>query len=316
MARLVVTGGMGFIGSCFVRRRLAAGKDEVVVVDKLTYAGNPNNLTDYKDDRNLTFVQGDVCDRKLMDRVAKSADALVHFAAETHVDRSILEAGDFVRTDVMGTWSVLEACRKNDLKRIHHIATDEVYGEAPGHPSTELDPLMPKSPYAASKAGADRLAFSYFATYGLPVVISRCTNNYGPYQHPEKLIPLFVTNALDDKPLPIYGSGKNTRDWIHVEDHCAALDHLLEAKGVEGEVFNIGASEEHSVTEIASTILKTLGKPKSLLTRVPDRPGHVGRHAVDSRKIRSKLRWKPSLSFAEGLEETIRWYREHESWWK
>src|SRR5213593_327515 len=186
MARLIVTGGMGFIGSCFVRRRLAKGEDEVVVVDKLTYAGNPNNLKDYKDDRNL------------MDRVTKAADAIIHFAAETHVDRSILEAGDFVRTDVLGTWSVLEACRKNDVERVCHISTDEVYGEAPGRPSTELDPLMPKSAYAASKAGADRLAFSYFTTYGVPVVISRCANNYGPYQHPEKLIPLFVTNALED----------------------------------------------------------------------------------------------------------------------
>src|SRR5437870_11567528 len=316
MARLVVTGGMGFIGSCFVRRRLATGKDEVVVVDKLTYAGNPNNLKDYKDDRNLTFVQGDVCDRKLMDRITKSAEALVHFAAETHVDRSILEAGDFVRTDVIGTWSVLEACRKNDVQRVHHISTDEVYGEAADRPSTELDPLMPKSPYAASKAGADRLAFSYFTTYGLPVVISRCTNNDGPYQHPEKLIPLFVTNALEDKPLPIYGSGKNTRDWIHVEDHCAALDRLLEAKGIEGEVFNIGASAEHSVNEIAAAILKALEKPKSLIRMVPDRPGHVQRHAVDSAKIRSKLHWKPSRSFADGLTETVRWYREHESWWK
>src|SRR3989454_9058263 len=316
MTRLVVTGGMGFIGSCFVRRRLATGKDEVVVVDKLTYAGNPNNLKDYKDDRNLTFVQGDVCDRKLMDRITKAADALVHFAAETHVDRSILEAGDFVRTDVIGTWSVLEACRKNDVKRVCHISTDEVYGEAADRPSTESDPLMPKSPYAASKAGADRLAFSYFTTYGLPVVISRCTNNYGPYQHPEKLIPLFVMNALEDKPLPVYGSGKNTRDWIHVDDHCAALEGLLGAKGVEGEAFNIGASEEHSVNEIAAAILKTLGKPKSLLKTVPDRPGHVQRHAVDAARIRSKLHWKPSRSFAEGLEETIRWYTEHAPWWK
>src|SRR5881396_1555400 len=316
MTRLVVTGGMGFIGSCFVRRRLATGKDEVVVVDKLTYAGNPNNLKDYKDDRNLTFVQGDVCDRKLMDRITKSAEALVHFAAETHVDRSILEAGDFVRTDVIGTWSVLEACRKNDVQRVHHISTDEVYGEAADRPSTELDPLMPKSPYAASKAGADRLAFSYFTTYGLPVVISRCTNNYGPYQHPEKLIPLFVTNALEDTPLPVYGTGKNTRDWIHVDDHCAALDRLLEANGVEGEVFNIGASEEHSVNEIAAAILKTVGKPKSLMKTVADRPGHVRRHAVDTTKIRAKLHWKPSRSFADGLKETVHWYREHEAWWK
>ena len=315
MTRLLVTGGAGFIGSNFTRRAVGQGHD-VVVLDKLTYAGNKENLRDLLDAEKIEFVKGDVCDRGLVDRLAKQAEAVVHFAAETHVDRSILEAGEFVQTDVVGTFSVLEACRKGEVSRVLHISTDEVYGEAEGEPCREDAPLMPKSPYAASKAGADRLAFSYFATYGLPVVISRCTNNYGPYQHPEKLIPLFVTNALDDKPLPIYGSGKNTRDWIHVEDHCAALDHLLEAKGVEGEVFNIGASEEHSVTEIASTILKTLGKPKSLLTRVPDRPGHVGRHAVDSRKIRSKLRWKPSLSFAEGLEETIRWYREHESWWK
>src|SRR5947208_529393 len=314
MARLVVTGGMGFIGSCFVRRRLATGKDEVVVADKLTYAGNPNNLKEYKDDRNLTFVQGDVCDRKLMDRVTKSADALVHFAAETHVDRSILEAGDFVRTDVKGTWSVLEACRRNDLKRILHISTDEVYGEAPGRPSTELDPLMPKSPYAASKAGADRLAFSYFTTYGLPVVISRCTNNYGPYQHPEKLIPLFVTNALEGTPLPVYGTGANTRDWVHVEDHCAALDLLMKADGVQGEVFNIGASEEYSVNEIGTAILNTLGKPKTLLKSVADRPGHVRRHAVETKKIRSKLGWKPSRSFTQGLTETMQWYREHEAW--
>jgi dTDP-glucose 4,6-dehydratase len=197
-----------------------------------------------------------------------------------------------------------------------HISTDEVYGEAEEGPCREDAPLMPKSPYAASKAGADRLAFSYFATYGLPVVISRCTNNYGPYQHPEKLIPLFVTNALEGKPLPIYGTGRNTRDWIHVDDHCAALDLLLEAKGVEGEVFNIGASEEHSVNEIAAAILKALGKPKSLLKTVPDRPGHVQRHAVDAGKIRSKLHWKPSRSFADGLRETIRWYRDHEAWWR
>src|SRR3990170_2407906 len=259
MARLVVTGGMGFIGSAFVRRRLASTKDEIVVIDKLTYAGNPNNLRDYKDDPRLTFVKGDVCDRALMDRLATDADAVVHFAAETHVDRSILEVGTFVQTDVVGTFSVLEACRKADVDRLLHISSDEIYGEAERGPCTEEAPLRPKSPYAASKAGADRLAFSYFATYGLPVVISRCTNSYGPYQHPEKLIPLFVTNALEDKPLPVYGTGRNTRDWIHVDDHCAALDRLLKAKGVEGEVFNIGASEEHSVNEIGEAILKILG---------------------------------------------------------
>src|SRR5436309_10951563 len=291
MTRLVVTGGMGFIGCCFVRRRLATGKDEVVVVDKLTYAGNPNNLKDYKDDRNLTFVARDASERAIMDRITKPADALVQFAAETHVARSILDAGDFVRTDVIGTWSVLEACRKNDVQRVHHISTDEVYGEAADRPSTELDPLMPKSPYAASKAGADRLAFSYFTTYGLPVVISRCTNNYGPYQHPEKLIPLFVMNALEDTPLPVYGTGENTRDWVHVEDHCAALDLLLKADGVEGETFNVGASAERSILQIGEAILGTLGKRKPPLQRVQNRRGHVVGHAVDWTKLRDRLGW-------------------------
>ena len=315
MTRLLVTGGAGFIGSNFTRRAVGQGHD-VVVLDKLTYAGNKENLRDLLDAKKIEFVKGDVCDRGLVDRLVKQADAVVHFAAETHVDRSILEAGDFVQTDVVGTFSVLEASRKAEVDRVLAISTDEVYGEAEREPCREDAPLMPKSPYAASKAGADRLAFSYFATYGLPVVISRCTNNYGPYQHPEKLIPLFVTNALEDKPLPVYGTGKNTRDWNHVDDHCAALDRLLEATGVEGEVFNIGASEERSVNEIAAAVLKTLGKPRSLLKAVPDRPGHVQRHAVDSAKIRSKLHWKPSRSFADGLTETVRWYREHESWWK
>ncbi len=314
--RLVVTGGMGFIGSAFVRRRLQRDGDEVLVVDKLTYAGNPNNLRDCRDDPRLTFVRGDVCDRGLMDRVAKDADALVHFAAETHVDRSILDAGTFVTTDVVGTFSVLEACRKADVGRMIHISTDEVYGEAGEAPCREDAPLMPKSPYAASKAGADRLAFSYFATYGLPVVITRCTNNYGPYQHPEKLIPLFVTNALEDKPLPMYGTGANTRDWIHVEDHCAALDLLLSAPGVEGEVFNIGAGQERSVREIGLAILRILGKPADLLRPVEDRPGHVLRHAVDWTKIREGLGWRPARTFEEGLRETIEWYRRNEWWWK
>jgi dTDP-glucose 4,6-dehydratase len=315
MARLLVTGGAGFIGSNFTQRAVNRGHD-VVVLDKLTYAGNEENLRDLLDARKIEFVKGDVCDRGLVADLAKRSDAIVHFAAETHVDRSILEAGEFVQTDVVGTFSVLEACRKADIGRLIHISTDEVYGEAEREPCREDAPLMPKSPYAASKVGADRLAFSYFSTYGLPVVISRCTNNYGPYQHPEKLIPLFVTNALEDKPLPVYGSGKNTRDWIHVDDHCAALDLLLEAKGVEGEVFNIGASEEHSVNEIGTAILNTLGKPKTLLKSVADRPGHVRRHAVETKKIRSKLGWKPSRSFTQGLMETVQWYREHEAWWK
>ena len=315
MTRLLVTGGAGFIGSNFTRRAVGQGHD-VVVLDKLTYAGNKENLRDLLDAKKIRFVKGDVCDQGLVADLAAQADAVVHFAAETHVDRSILEAGNFVQTDVVGTFSVLEGCRKTNVDRVIQISTDEVYGEAEGNPCREDAPLMPKSPYAASKAGADRLAYSYFATYGLPVVISRCTNNYGPYQHPEKLIPLFVTNALEDKPLPVYGTGKNTRDWIYVDDHCAALDLLLEAKGVEGEVFNIGASEEYSVNEIGTAILNTLGKPKTLLKSVADRPGHVRRHAVETKKIRSKLGWKPSRSFTQGLTETMQWYREHEAWWK
>jgi len=316
MARLVVTGGMGFIGSAFVRRRLATKEDEVIVVDKLTYAGNPNNLKDVKDDPRLTFVKGDVCDRSLMDRVAKGVDAVVHFAAETHVDRSILDAGSFVVTDVVGTYSVLEACRKADVGRLLHISTDEVYGEAGHGPCSETAPLMPKSPYAASKAGADRLVWSYFTTYGLPAVISRCTNNYGPFQHPEKLIPLFVTNALEDKPLPMYGTGRNSRDWIHVDDHCEALDRLLAAKGVEGEVFNVGAGQERDVRSIGETILRILRKPAGLLTAVDDRPGNVTRHAVDWTKIRTRLGWRPERDFEAGLRETVEWYRKNEWWWK
>ncbi len=316
MARLVVTGGMGFIGSNFVRRRLASAHDEVVVVDKLTYAGNPNNLKDHKDDKRLTFLQGDVCDRPLLDAAVKDADAVVHFAAETHVDRSILDAGSFVVTDVVGTYSVLEACRKADVPRLLHISTDEVYGEAGGTPCTESAPLMPKSPYAASKAGADRLAWSYHATYGSPVVISRCTNNYGPYQHPEKLIPLFVTNALEGKPLPMYGTGRNSRDWIHVDDHCAALDLLLAARGIEGEVFNIGAGQEQDVRSIGEAILRILGKPASLLHAVEDRPGHVLRHAVNWDKIRTRLGWSPTRTFEAGLRETVEWYRGNDWWWK
>ncbi len=316
MGKLVVTGGMGFIGSAFVRRRLASQEDEVVVVDKLTYAGNPNNLKDVREDPRLTFVQGDVCDRALMDKVATGADAVVHFAAETHVDRSILDAGSFVVTDVVGTYSVLEACRKADVPRLLHISTDEVYGEAGDRPCPESAPLMPKSPYAASKAGADRLVWSYFATYGFPAVISRCTNNYGPYQHPEKLIPLFVTNALEDQPLPMYGTGRNTRDWIHVDDHCAALDLLLAAKGVEGEVFNVGADQERSVQSIGESILRILGKPASLLQAVEDRPGHVTRHAVDWSKLRTRLGWRPTKDFETGLRETVDWYRRNEWWWR
>lgn len=316
IGRILVTGGMGFIGSNFIRYMLKNYDDLVIVnLDKLTYAGNPENLKDVDSNRHH-FIKGDICDARVVNEVMKKCDAVVHFAAETHVDRSIENAGDFVRTDVFGTFVLLEAARKHGVKKFIHISTDEVYGEAEGRPSREDDPLMPKSPYAASKAGADRLAFSYYCTYGLPVIITRCSNNYGPYQYPEKLIPLFVTNAIDDQPLPVYGTGKNLRDWIYVEDHCRAIDALLQVEGHEGEVFNIGAREEKSVLEIASIILSALDKSESLIRFVKDRPGHVGRHAVDTVKIEREIGWKPAFEFDEAIRETIDWYREHEDWWR
>lgn len=313
--RLLVTGGLGFIGSHFVRDHLARGRDEIVVLDKVTYAGNPANLADVRGDPRLRIVRGDVCDRAVVDRLMRRADAVVHFAAETHVDRSIHDAGVFVQTDVFGTFVLLDAARRHAISRFVHISTDEVYGEAADRPTRETDPLMPKSPYAASKVGADRLAFAYHATYGLPVVIARCTNNYGPYQHPEKLIPRFTTNALRDRPMPVYGTGRWTREWIHVRDHVEALEALLAADGLEGETFNIGTGEELGALDVARRILGILGKRRSLIQHVEDRPGAVRRHAVDSSKIRKRLGWRPRTDFARGLEETVDWYGRSRAWW-
>ncbi len=314
--RLLVTGGMGFIGSNFIRHILSRHGDvEIVNLDKLTYAGNPGNLEGVES-KMLRFVKGEVCDREVVDRLVSDCEAVVHFAAETHVDRSIAYAGDFVSTDVFGTFILLEAARRHKTKRFVHISTDEVYGEAVGSPSKETDALMPKSPYAASKAGADRLAFSYYCTYDLPVIITRCTNNYGPYQYPEKLIPLFVTNAIEDKPLPVYGTGKNSRDWIFVKDHCQAIETILDSEGQEGEVFNIGSGEERSILDIASLVLSALGKDDDLVEFVPDRPGHVRRHAVDTRKIRERLGWKAAHSFDSAMRKTVEWYRDNEKWWR
>ena len=316
MERLLVTGGMGFIGSNFVRHMLRSRKDvEIVNLDKLTYAGNPANLGDVGPERH-TFVRGDICDRQTVDGLVSKCDSVVHFAAETHVDRSIADAGSFVTTDVYGTYVLLEAARRHGVERFVHVSSDEVYGEAVGRPSLETDPLMPKSPYAASKGGGYRLAYSYFCTYGVPVVITRCTNNYGPYQYPEKLIPLFVTNAIDDLPLPVYGTGRNTRDWIFVGDHCSALRAILESEEGAGEVFNVGAGEEKSVLDIASEILSQLDKPRDLIRFVRDRPGHVTRHAVDSTKLRRVLGWKPDFKFSTALRETIEWYRNKPWWWR
>jgi dTDP-glucose 4,6-dehydratase len=313
---LLVTGGMGFIGSNFVRFMVGLKQRRITVLDKLTYAGNPANLRDLVDAGQVTFVRGDICDPEVVDPLVEQADAVVNFAAETHVDRSIHYGLEFARTDVYGTGVLLEAIRKHGARaRFVQVSTDEVYGEAPGRPSREDDPLFPKSPYAASKAGADRLAWSYFATHGLDVVITRCSNNYGPRQYPEKLIPLFVTNALEDKPLPVYGHGNNTRDWIHVDDHANALDMVLDL-GKAGEVYNIGTGVERSPLEIARAVLGHLGKPESLVQHVEDRKGHVARHAVDSAKLRRDVGWGPDKGFDEALKATVEWYRDHPEWWR
>jgi dTDP-glucose 4,6-dehydratase len=319
---IFVTGGAGFIGSNFVHYIMRTMPDVAVVVfDKLTYAGNLENLNPVKDDPRFSFVQGDICDSKAVGEAMKGCDWIVNFAAETHVDRSIIDPTAFVRTDVEGTLILLEAARALDVARFIQISTDEVYGnaEAPdgtSRPSLETDALKPLSPYAASKAGADRLAFSYWATYGAPVVVTRCSNNYGPYQYPEKQLPLFISNALADRPIPVYGDGKNTRDWIFVEDHASALAAILTAPDsqVVGEVFNIGAAEEYSILDNAKAILRHLGKSEELITFVADRKGHVRRHAVNSTKLQQRLNWQPRMSFVDGIELTINWYRDNTMW--
>ncbi len=318
----LVTGGAGFIGSNFVHHLLGASPDyRVVVLDKLTYAGNRENLAAVEQDERFTFAQGDICDRQTVLQAMHGCDWVINFAAETHVDRSIVDPGAFVRTDVEGTYTLLEAARELGVERFVQISTDEVYGnaEAPdgtSRPSLETDALKPLSPYAASKAGADRLAFSYWATYSLPVVVTRCSNNFGPYQYPEKQLPLFIVNALADRPLPVYGDGRNTRDWIHVSDHCRALECILTApdEKVLGEVFNIGAAEERSILENAQLVLDLLGKPRDLITFVPDRLGHVRRHAVDSTRLRERLGWQAQVRLREGMIETVEWYRTHGEW--
>ncbi len=317
MKKIVITGGAGFIGSNFARFMLDKHKDyKITVLDSLTYAGNLDNLSDLAGKKGYSFVKGDIRDENVVDQLMKDHDHVVHFAAETHVDRSIVDAGSFITTDVYGTYILLEAAKKHNIKKFVHISTDEVYGEAPGRPSLEEDALNPKSPYAASKAGADRLAFSYYMTYGLPVTISRCANNYGPYQYPEKLIPLFVSNAMEGISLPVYGSGNNTRTWIHVLDHCEAIDVLLDSgSATDGQSYNISSKEEFSVLQIADVILKELKRPKSLIQYVKDRPGHVVRHAVDPSKIEETLGWKSRIRFDEGIAQTIRWYIDNKDWW-
>jgi len=309
--RVLVTGGAGFIGSHFAKR-LDAGGDEVVVLDKLTYSGNKANL----EGANVELVVGDICDAEAVAEAGAGCDAVVNFAAETHVDRSIDHAEDFVLTDTYGVWVLLEEARKRKLTRFLQVSTDEVYGEILDGEATEESPLLARNPYAASKIGGDRLAYSYFATFNMPTIVTRCSNNYGPYQYPEKLIPLFVTNALEDKTLPVYGSGRNTRDWIHVLDHCRAITAILESPGVEGHTFNIAGNNERSVNQIADLILKRLGKPESLLKSVTDRPGHDRRYAIDASKLERMTGFKPQVEFATGIQETIDWYKTHRPWWE
>jgi dTDP-glucose 4,6-dehydratase len=318
--RILVTGGAGFIGSNFVRHVMSADPSlEVVVLDKLTYAGNLDNLRDVARSPRYSFVRGDICDDAKVRGAMRGCDAVLNFAAESHVDRSIENPGQFVQTDVYGVYVLLEAAKDLGLRRFIQISTDEVYGERLESAADEESTLMPRNPYAASKAGGDRLAWSYWATYGFPVIVTRCTNNYGPYQYPEKLVPLFATNAIDDQPLPVYGSGKNVRDWIHVLDHAEALRLILyaDAGAVDGEVFNVAAENALDVLTITDRILTALGKPKSLIRHVTDRQGHDRRYWLSARKLRERLGWKLRYTtFEQGIEETVRWYVENEGWWR
>lgn len=317
--KLMITGGAGFIGSNFIHYLLEKYEDiEIVNYDKLTYAGNLDNLKDIENDSRYTFVKGDICDAKLVENVVKKegVDQIVNFAAESHVDRSITGPEVFIKTDVLGTFTLLEACRKFDVKRYIQISTDEVYGSTEKGSFKEADPLNPSSPYSSSKASADLLANSYYVTYDLQVLITRSSNNFGPYQYPEKLIPLFIIKGLRDEPLPLYGDGLNVRDWLYVKDNCRAIDTVLQ-KGEKGEIYNIGADNEHTNIKITNIILDDLGKPVSLITHVKDRLGHDRRYSIDSSKIK-ELCWKPKLSqdFQKTMKVTIQWYINNEWWWK
>lgn len=317
LQKILVTGGAGFIGSNFVRYLLEKYPHyRVVVFDKLTYAGRLENLLDVDGDPRYAFVQGDICDAEAVERAMRGyqIDAIVNFAAESHVDRSILNADAFVKTDVYGTYVLLEAARKFKVERYHQISTDEVYGDVPVGYSKESDPFEPNSPYAASKASAEMLVRSYFVTYQLPTVVTRGSNTFGPYQYPEKLLSLFITNAIDDLPLPVYGDGMQVRDWLYVMDHCKGIDLVLH-QGKLGEAYNIGGENEQHNIDVIRLMLKILGKPESLMRRVIDRPGHDKRYALDTSKLRA-LGWAPRQDFENALRETVEWYVRNEWWWR
>jgi len=317
--KILITGGAGFIGSNYAHYRYENHpEDQIYVLDKLTYAGNLDNLTDLIDKPNFHFVQGDIADKNFIDELfaKEKFDAVVNFAAETHVDRSITAPDIFVLTNIVGTHNLLKAARANGVKRYHQVSTDEVYGDL-GTDSTDLftetTPIAPNCPYAASKASADLLVRSYFETYQMPVTISRCSNNYGPYQFPEKLIPYFFRLISENKPVPVYGDGKNVRDWLFVIDHCRAIDMILE-KGKLGDVYNVGGNNERTNLQITKFLLEFLGKDESLITYVDDRLAHDRRYAIDSNKLQRELNWSPSVTFAEGIQKTFDWYQNHKDW--
>ena len=320
--KIIVTGGAGFIGSNFVIHMVKKYPEhEIVNLDLLTYAGNLENLTEVEKAPNYKFIRGDIADRKLVFDLfeQEKPDIIVNFAAESHVDRSITDPESFVRTNVMGTTTLLDACKEYGIKRFHQVSTDEVYGDLPlDRPDlffTEETPLHTSSPYSSSKASADLFVMAYHRTFGIPVTISRCSNNYGPYQFPEKLIPLIISRALADEELPVYGTGENVRDWLHVSDHCVAIDLILE-KGRVGEVYNIGGHNERTNLEVVKTILKALDKPESLIRFVKDRPGHDRRYAIDPTKMETELGWKPQYVFDTGMKQTIQWYLDNKEWWE
>lgn len=319
---ILVTGGAGFIGSNFIYYQQAKHPEErIVCLDALTYAGNLENLENALQNPNFRFVKGDITDKECVFNLFEEEkfDIVVNFAAESHVDRSVEDPGKFLHTNVIGTQVLLDACRKYGVKRFHQVSTDEVYGDLPIDRKdllfTENTPLHASSPYSASKAAADLLVLAYYRTYQVPVTISRCSNNYGPYHFPEKLIPLMITRALNDQSLPVYGKGENIRDWLYVEDHCSAVD-LVMRNGRVGEVYNIGGHNEKSNLEIVKLILKILGKPETLITFVADRPGHDLRYAIDNTKIKNELGWSPQIRFEDGIQKTVQWYLDNRSWWE